>query len=92
MNAVIVLLALSAVTGFALGSCSWFTIGILVLAVLAVLASAALHVQGFGALPGIALVVACLTVNQIAYLAGLFASQRSNKSMKKADAKPSWFV
>jgi hypothetical protein len=91
MNAVIVLLALSAATGFALGSCSWFTIGISGL-VLAVLASAALHVQGFGALPGIALVVACLTANQIAYLAGVFASQRSNKSMKKADAKPSWFV
>jgi hypothetical protein len=91
MKAVIILLALSAVAGFALGSCSWFAIGISAL-VLAVLASAALHVQEFAALPGIALVVACLTVNQIAYLAGLFASQRSNEPMKKAGAKPSRFV
>jgi hypothetical protein len=78
MNAVILLLALSAVTGFALRSFSWFVI-VPSEAALAVLASAALHVQGFGAFAGIAIIVTCLTVHQIAYLIGLFASQRSNR-------------
>jgi hypothetical protein len=92
MNAVIVLLVLSSVTGFALGSFSWFAIGVSGL-VLAVVASAALQVQGFATLPGIAIIVACVTVNQIAYLAGVFANRRSHgPNRKKADAKPSWFV
>jgi hypothetical protein len=29
-----------------------------------------LQIQGFSSLPGIAIVVACLAINQIAYLAG----------------------
>jgi hypothetical protein len=92
MNAVIVLLALSAVIGFALRSFSWFAIGISGL-VLAVVSSAALHIQGFSAVPGIAIVVACLTVNQIAYLIGLKANQRSNRPVRKdTEAKPSWFA
>jgi hypothetical protein len=68
MSAVFILLALSAVTGFALGSFSWFAI-LISSVVLAGLSSAALQVQGFGALSGIAIVAACLTVNQAAYLA-----------------------
>jgi hypothetical protein len=39
---------------------------------IAVLASRILQIQGFGALPAIAIVVACLTVIQVAYLAGSF--------------------
>ena len=92
MNAVIILIALSAFTGFALRSLSWFAIGISGL-VLAVVSSAALHIQGFSAVPGIAIVVACLTVNQIAYLIGLLANQRSKGSVREdIEAKPSWFV
>jgi hypothetical protein len=57
MSAVIILLALSAVTGFALGcSSSWFAV-LISSVVLSVLSSAALQIQGFGALPGIAIVV-----------------------------------
>ena len=85
MNAVIVLFALSAVTGFALRSLSWLALGACGV-MLAVLSSAALHVQGFSALPGIAIVAACLTVNQIAYVAGLLASQSRPKQPTKADA------
>ena len=70
MNAVVILLALSAVTGFALGSFSWFAIA-LSSAALSVLSSAILQIQGFDAIPGIAIVVACLTVNQVAYLVGV---------------------
>jgi hypothetical protein len=72
MTVVIVLLALSALIGFALGtSFSWHPIAASS-AGTAVLSSAILQIQGFGALPGIAVVVACLTINQMAYLAGVF--------------------
>jgi hypothetical protein len=92
MGAVIILLALSAATGFALGSFSWLAIAISG-AALAVISSAALHIQGIGALPGIVIVVACLTVNQIAYLVGIFATHHSGAPIrKKADARPSWFA
>jgi hypothetical protein len=70
MNVVIILLVLSAITGFALAtSFSWLAIAISS-AVLAVLSSAVLQIQGFGAISGIAIVAACLTVHQVAYLAG----------------------
>jgi hypothetical protein len=68
MSALVALLSLSALIGFALGnSFSWVAIAASS-AGIAVLSSAILQTQGFGALPGIALVVACLTINQIAYL------------------------
>jgi hypothetical protein len=78
MSAAIILLALSALIGFALGtSFSWVAI-LISSALLAVLSSAVLQIQGFGALPGIAIVAGCLTVNQAAYLAGaLLARHRS---------------
>jgi hypothetical protein len=87
MNAVIVLFALSAVTGFALRLLSWLALGAFGV-MLAALALMTLHVQGFSALPGIASVVACLTVNQIAYVAGVLAGQ--SRSMRPA--KSSWFA
>jgi hypothetical protein len=84
MNAVIILRALSALIGFTLGtSFSWFSI-VMSGMVLAAISAATLQIQGFGAVWGIAIVVACLTVNQLAYLAGaclLF--------QKPTDKKPS---
>ena len=92
MTVVVVLLALSAVTGFALGSFSWFGIA-LSGATLAVLSSVALHIQGFSAFPGVVIVVSCMTVHQIAYLAGIFANQHSARPIgKKSNAKPSRFA
>jgi hypothetical protein len=68
MTTVIVLLALSAGTGLVLGtSLNWYVIPISSLP-LALLCAAVLQIAGFGALPGIAIVVACLTVSQIAYV------------------------
>jgi hypothetical protein len=88
MNAVIVLLALSALIGFALGaSFSWVAI-MISSAVIAATSVAALSVQDFGALSGIATIVACLSINQMAYLAG--AARRSNGLFQKqADKEPS---
>jgi hypothetical protein len=66
MTVVIVLLALSAGIGLALGaSFNWYEIPISSLP-LALLSAAVLQMAGFGALSGIALVVACLTLSQIA--------------------------
>ena len=87
MSALVVLLALSALIGFALGkSFSWVAIAASS-AGIAVLSSAILQTQGFGALPGIALVVACLTVNQMAYLASVFG-RSSGLFKKQADKEP----
>jgi hypothetical protein len=73
MTAVIVLLALSALIGFAVGtSFSWLAIAASSTGI-AVLSSAILQIQGFGADAGIVIVVACLTVSQIAYLASVFS-------------------
>jgi hypothetical protein len=72
MGAVILLITLSALIGFVLGTLfSWLAIAASSIGI-AVLSSAILQIQGFGTLPGIAIVVACLTVNQMAYLARAF--------------------
>lgn len=70
MNAIFVLLALSAIVGLALGFYfSWIAILVSGL-VLAIVSAAVLQKGGFGALAGIATIVVCLTVNQVAYLIG----------------------
>jgi hypothetical protein len=75
MNAIFVLLALSAVVGVALGYYfSWIAILVSGL-VLAIVSATVLQKEGFGALAGITTVVVCLTVNQVAYLIGV-ASRR----------------
>ena len=69
MTAVFLLLSLSALIGFGVGtSFRWPAIAASSVGI-AVLSSAILQIQGFGALPGIAIVVACLTVSQMGYLA-----------------------
>ena len=91
MTAAIVLLALSALIGFVLGRFSWRAIALSSLA-LAVLASAVLHWQGFGPLAGIAIIVACLTINQMVYLAGIWFVDHHRRSgsllQKQADNYP----
>jgi hypothetical protein len=70
MNAILFLLAVDTLAGLALGLYfSWLAIVASGIA-LAVLAAAVLEREGHGALAGIAIIVACLRVNQIAYLAG----------------------
>ena len=68
MSAALILLVLSALIGFGLGT--WFRWPAIAASsvAIAVLSSAILQIQGFGTLPGIAIVVACLTVSQMAYL------------------------
>jgi hypothetical protein len=71
MNATFVLLAGSAILGFVLGFYfSWFAI-LVSGAVLALVSATVLQKEGFGFLPGIAIIVTCLTVNQVAYLIGV---------------------
>jgi hypothetical protein len=90
MSAVLTLLALSALIGFALGnSFSWIAI-LISGVVLAIASAAALRIQGFDALFGIAIIGACLTVNQTAYLAGGFFAHRRSEGLfeKQADKEP----
>jgi len=74
MDAVVILLALSAVTGFTVGT-SFRRFSILISSIaLAILSAAVLHIAGFGALSGILIIVVSLAVNQMAYLIGVAGS------------------
>ena len=85
MTAIILLLALSALVGFALEtSFSWFAIAASSVGI-AVLSSTILQIQGFSPLPGI--VFACLTIKQRAYLAGAF--RPNGLFEKRGDKEPS---
>jgi hypothetical protein len=77
MSIVLILLALSAITGFALGTFFRWVAILISGAAFAVFSSVVLHLVGFGALSGISTIAACLTVNQMAYLVGV-ASRRSS--------------
>jgi hypothetical protein len=84
VSAVIVLLVLSALTGFALGaSFSWPAIVASGIG-LAILSAGVLQIRGFGALLGIAIIVACLTVNQLAYVMGVVLANRRSEGANKS--------
>jgi hypothetical protein len=71
MNGILVLLAVSAIVGLVLGFYfKWMAILVSGL-VLAIVSATVLQKEGFDFLPGIAIVVVCLTVNQLAYLIGV---------------------
>jgi hypothetical protein len=76
MTVVILLLALSALIGFGLGTSFRSPAMAASSAAIAVLLSAILQSQGFGALPGIAIVVVCLIVHQMAYVAAFLRPGR----------------
>jgi hypothetical protein len=77
MNAILILLAVSSLLGLVLGFYfSWLAIGVSGL-VLAFLSAVVLQHEGFGSLAGIAIIVACLTVNQLAYLIGVSVNRGS---------------
>jgi hypothetical protein len=72
MNAILVLLAVSGLVGLVLGLYfSWLAIGVSGV-VLAIISAVVLQREGFGALTGITIIVVCLTVNQVAYLVGVW--------------------
>ena len=84
MNAAFILLTLSAATGFAVGtSFSWFAIVISCTA-LAALSAAVLHIAGFDALSGIAIIATCLTVNQLTFVLGTVLASRATEETRKS--------
>jgi hypothetical protein len=88
MSSAIILFALSLLVGFALGRFSWRAIAVSSLA-LAVVAAVILHREGFGPLAGIAIVTACLTLNQLAYFVSLLrrgSERAAGKSIEHAKA------
>lgn len=71
MNAIFVLLAVSAILGIVLGlRFSWRAILASGL-VLAIISATILQKAGWNFLEGMAIIVVCLTVNQVAYLIGV---------------------
>jgi hypothetical protein len=87
MLAAFILLALGALIGFALGMLfSWFAVAASSIG-LAILSAAVLQVTGFGALSGIGIIVACLTVHQLAYGMGLVLANRRSERVTGASRK-----
>jgi hypothetical protein len=76
MAVVLLLLVLSALIGFGVGtSFRWPAIAASSVPI-AVFSSVILQMQGFGTFPGIAIVVACLTVSQMGYVAAFLRPGR----------------
>jgi hypothetical protein len=86
MTAVFILLALSAVIGFALSAFAWWPLLVASGVTLAVLSATVLQIEGFGTIPGVAIIAVCLTINQITYLIG-FASGGSRNISGKGQQK-----
>ena len=79
MNAVLVLLTVSALVGFVLGAYFQWPAILVSGLILAMLAAMVLQNEGFDFIAGIAIIVVCLTVNQIAYLIGAALMTRGPK-------------
>lgn len=79
MTAIVVLLAASALAGLILGFyCPWHAI-LIAGPILALLAAMVLENEGLGEIAGIAIIVICLTVHEIAYLIGAMLAARGPK-------------
>jgi hypothetical protein len=71
MTSIWILLALGSLSGFVIGISHFSWLATLAAgAVLAPLSAVVLQNQGFDALPGISVIVACLAINQAAYVIG----------------------
>jgi hypothetical protein len=90
MSAVFWLLAISAAVGFVVGIyLSWLAIAFVGF-ILALGSAITLHINGFGDFAGIAITVATLVVNQIAYLLGVaLADYGHSRLVDKRNAVPS---
>jgi hypothetical protein len=95
MGSILILIALSALSGFVLGM-GYFSWPAILLAggVLAPLSTVALQNQDFSALSGIFVVVACLTINQASYMVGRIRANGypedglENLPQQRADGEP----
>jgi hypothetical protein len=87
MTSILILLALSTLSGFVLGRryLTWHAI-LAAGAALAPLSAVVLQIQGFAALSGISTIVACLTVNQVAYLVGAICAPISREDLPHHEA------
>jgi len=50
------------------------------------LSAAVLHIAGFDALPGIAIIAGCLIVHQLAYAVGVAFARHASEEAKKSPA------
>jgi hypothetical protein len=85
VNSAITLVGLRLIVGFAFGRFSWRAIALSSVA-LAGLAAAMLHSQGYGPLSGVVIIAVCLTISQVAYLAGMWFVDRRSGALIQKDA------
>jgi hypothetical protein len=79
MNAILALLAISAVVGLVLGRCfSWIAI-LISGPIIALVSATVLQNQDLGIVAGIAISVVCLAVNQIAFWIGVTRATRRHE-------------
>jgi hypothetical protein len=92
MTAVFILLALSTAIGFALSAFAWWPLIVASLP-LAVLSATVLQIEGFGTVPGVAIITVCLTINQVAYLIGFVSGSHNiaGKGQQKQRAPSQFF-
>jgi hypothetical protein len=76
MAVVLLLFALSGLIGFGVGTTFRWPAVVASSVAIALLSSAILQIQGFGTLPGIAIVAAYLTVSQMGYVAAFLRPGR----------------
>jgi hypothetical protein len=82
MSSILILLALGALSGFVLGIGYFAWPAIFVAgAVLAPLSTVVLQNQNFDGLSGISVIVACLTINQAAYVVGTIHANNGPKEV-----------
>jgi hypothetical protein len=79
MNAILALLAISAVVGLVLGRCFSWVVILATGPILALLSAMVLQNEGFDFRTGIAIIAVCLTVNQTAYWIGVTLATRGQK-------------
>ena len=68
MSVACILLTLSAVLGLVLSELTWWPAIVACEVTVAVLFSIVLQIEGFRTIPGIAIIMVCLTMSQVGYL------------------------
>jgi hypothetical protein len=88
MNSILILVALSTLSGFVAGGLFSWPSFVLTGIGLATLAAVVLQRQDFAALPGISIIVACLAVNQAAYVIAIWLKNEDYLPQRGSDDIP----
>jgi hypothetical protein len=88
VSSILILIALSALSGFAAGSYfSWPSL-VVIAAVLTPFAAVVLQRQDFTALPGISMITACLAISQAGFVIAIWFKNRVHLPQERFDNIP----